>query len=125
MPDQAANLDQASQTMQSNHPWLSGSRGKGKSEIVSDGQSVHDAFMTNEAIKEKFEEIEEASEIYVKKVDTLSKDVNSLKEDLGSLLWILQLFRQSPLPGTRDSRTERQMNTIMHNLTTKYPTISQ
>ena len=80
--------------------------------------------MTNEAIKETFEEIEEASEIYVKKVDTLSKDVNSLK-DLGSLLWILQLFRQSPLPGTRDSRTERQMNTIMHNLTTKYPPISQ
>jgi hypothetical protein len=51
--------------MQSNHPRLSGSRGKGKSEIVSDGQDVHDAFMSNEAIKEKFEEIEEASEIYV------------------------------------------------------------
>jgi hypothetical protein len=81
--------------------------------------------MTNEAIKEKFEEIAEASEIYVEKVDTLRKDVNSLKEDLGSLLWILQLFRQSPLPGTRDSRTERQMNNIMHNLTTKYPMISQ
>jgi hypothetical protein len=123
MPDQAAirHHKRCNQTI----PGYQEAGGEGKSEIVSDGQDVHDAFMTNEAIKETFEEIEEASEIHVKKVDTLSKDVNSLKEDLGSLLWILQLFRQSPLPGTRDSRTERQINTIMHNLTTKYPPISQ
>jgi hypothetical protein len=50
--------------MQSNHPRLSGSRGEGQIRNCFH-ERIMDILPINEAIKEKFEEIEEASEIYV------------------------------------------------------------
>jgi hypothetical protein len=65
---------------------------EGQSELLQTVKLPMISCMTDETIKEKFEEIAEASEIYVEKVDTLRKDVNSLKEDvhqLVELVWCL------------------------------------